>query len=98
MLFVFFAKGGNDFHKLRVERFFLSRGGKPAAKVFFNHRHRAREEVAQVVGKVRVDARNQKLVRKRAVRTEREFAHQVKAQRVHAVAMGEHHGVDHIAL
>ena len=72
------------------------RGTAPRA-VLPGHREHPREQVAEVVGEVRVDAPDEGPVREVAVRAEGHLAHQEVAQRVHAVAVGERAGVDDVA-
>ena len=72
--------------------------GQRAAEVLFDHRSRAGDEVAQVVGKVNVDGVDQQLVGEVAVAAKREGAQQEEAQRIHAEALGQQVGIDHVAL
>ena len=72
--------------------------GDYAAKVLFDHRHRAADQVAQVIGQVGVHAGEEGFVGVVAVRAEGHFAHEVIAQGVHAVAGHDGLGIDHVAL
>ena len=68
------------------------------AEVFLDHRRRPGDEVAEVVGEVDVDRVDEQLVREVAVGAERERAQQEEAQRVHAEPLGQHIGIDDVAL
>ena len=84
--------------KLGVLRPLFLRLRQRAAEVFAYHGRRAGEKVAEIVCKIGIDGGDQKLVGEVAVRAEGEAAQQEEAQRVHAVALGEHVGIDNVAL
>ena len=92
------AKSGKHLQKLRVLRPRLLRFRQRAAEVFAGHGGRAGEKVAEIVCEIGVDGGDEKLVGEAAVRAEGEAAQQEEAQRVHAVALGEHVGIDDVAL
>ena len=74
------------------------RCGHLAAEVLLDHGNGAAHQVAQVVDQIGVHAGQQRLVGVVAVRAEGHLAHEVVAQRVHAVALHDGRGVDHVAL
>ena len=98
LLLILFTQGGNHADQLFVDWVSLMLGRKGAAEVFFHHRNRAGEQVAQIVCKVDVDAADERLVGEVAVRAEWEFPQQKVAQRIHAVAFCQHIRVHHVAL
>ncbi|MPM90050.1 hypothetical protein SDC9_137166 [bioreactor metagenome] len=73
-------------------------GGQHAAEIFVDHCDRAAQQVAEVVGEVGIDPRNQRFVGERAIRAERYLTQEKVANRVHAIARAELDGIDHIAL
>ena len=74
------------------------RGGQGAAEVLFHHGHRAAEQVAQVVGKIRVDAIDERLVGEDAVVAEGMSRSEEIADGVDPVAAAQDHRVHHVAL
>ena len=96
---VFFVQRRGHADQLVVERG-VGRllGGQSAAEIFLHHGDRAADEVAQIVGKVGVDAVDEQLVGEIAVRAERKRAQQEEAQRVRAVALGQQIRIDDVAL
>ena len=71
--------------------------GHSAAKVLFAHGHAAAQQVAQIVCQIAVDAVDQSLVGKHTVIAEGNLAQQEIADGIHAVALAQHLGVDHVA-
>ena len=92
------AQRGRHGDELIIERIVLALGRERAAEVLDDHGDGAAQEVAEVVGEVGVDAGDEQLVGEIAVTAERELAQEVVTQRVHTVALGEHDGVDDVAL
>ena len=92
------AQTGQQLDERVVLRPGLALRRERAAEVFLNHRRRPGDEVAKVVGEVDVDRVDQQLVGEVAVGAERERAQQEEAQRVHAEALGQHIGIDDVAL
>ena len=68
------------------------------AEVLLHHRRCARDQVAQVVGKINVDGIDEQFVGEIAVGAERERAQQEEAQRVDTKHLSQHIRVYHIAL
>ena len=68
-----------------------------AAKVFLDHGDAAREQVAEVVGKIGVDTVNQRFVGVYAVASKGDFAQQKIADGIHAVALAQYGGIDDVA-
>ena len=84
--------------QLGVRLLFLAGRGQHAAKVLFDHGHRAADQVAQVVRQIGIDAAQDGFQRAVAIRAKGHFAQQVIAQRVHAIALHNRLGIHHIAL
>ena len=76
----------------------LARLGQRAAKILLDHRRRAGDEVAEVVGKINIDGVDQQLVGEVAVGTERERAQQEEAQRINAELFRQNIRIDDVAL
>ena len=72
-------------------------GGNRAAKVLLNHRNRAGDEVAKIIRKVGIDARQHGFEREFAVRAEGHFAHEEIAHRVGGIAVAQHNRVNNVA-
>ena len=93
---------GELFERLRfhfvVERFVRSRRGHHAAAILLDHRHRAAEQIAQVVGKVGVDALHQRQLREVAVEAKRHLAEQEVAEHVAAIERDHLVRIDDVAL
>ena len=68
-----------------------------AAEVLLAHGDGAAEQVAQIVGKVAVDAVDQSLVGEHAIVAEGDLTQQEVADGVHTVAVAQDHRVHHIA-
>ena len=85
-----------------VENGLVGRGqraglGHPALAVPGHHRERALREVAQIVGEVRVHARDDRLMAVIAVLAERHLTQEEIAQRIDAIGVGERERIDHVA-
>ena len=91
-------QGGSHFDQLVVQRVGFSFGRNHAAEVLLHHGSGTGQQVAQIVGKVGVNAGNQSLVGEQAVAAEGDFPEQEVADGVHAVALAEDIGVHHVAL
>ena len=71
--------------------------GDGAAKVLLDHRHRAGDQVAQVIGQIGVDAGEHGLEGELAVGAEGHLPHQEVAHRVGGIPVAQHHGIHHVA-
>jgi hypothetical protein len=71
--------------------------GTCASAVLRDHRQRALRKIAEVVGEIRIDAVDDRLVRIVAVLAERHLAQEEVAQLIDAVGIGQCEGVDHVA-
>ena len=99
LVLIFADQGAGHGDELIIHRrVLLLLRGQGAAEVLLHHGDGPGDEVAQVIGQVRVDGIDQQLVGEVADAAEGERAQQEEAQRINAVALGQQIGIDDIAL
>ena len=92
------AKAGEHGDQALVGLARFARLGERPAEIFFDHRRRAGDEVAEIVGQINVDGVDEQLVGEIAVGAEGERAQQEEAQRIDAEFFRQNIGVNHVAL
>lgn len=95
---IFFAQGGNHGDQFIIKRICFAFFRQSAAEVFFYHRNRTGQQVAQVVCKVNIDAVDKRFVGEVTVRAEWELTQQEVTQCVYAVTFCQNVWVNYVAL
>ena len=96
--FHFFRQGFGKREDGVVYLLFFSRRRHDAVKIFSDHGNRAAQQIAKVIGQIRVDAVDQQIFRICAVRAEGKITKQEITHRIHAVFIAQHHRIHHVAF
>ena len=94
----FIGNGLKEFQQFIVEFGFHGGSFDDTVLEFGDHCRGTGKEVPEIIGKIHIDAVDQYIFGVVAVGAENEFTEQEIAQRVGAVFIGKHHGIDHVAL